>query len=164
MSSLTIVSDATPLIALAKLDGISWLHQLLGEIIIPEAVYDEVVVAGANKIGSDVIDTAHWIHVHQVKDKTHVLLLLNQLDRGESEAIALAYELKADWLLMDEIRGRSVAKTLGLQVIGTVGLLVNAKEVGIVSEVRPLLDSLLVQDFRLSKRVITETLRRAGEL
>lgn len=90
--------------------------------------------------------------------------MLSQLDIGEAEAIVLAQEKEVDWLLMDEIRGRTIAQGLGLKVIGTVGILLLAKDAGFISEIRPLLDILLSQRFRISERVYRSVLERAGEL
>ena len=160
---ITVVSDATPLIAFAKLDGLSWLQQLFGEIYIPKAVYEEVAIAGAGRVASTEVQSATWIQVRSVLKRDQVSILLTQLDLGESEAIVLAQEIEADWLLMDEVRGRSVAHALGLPVIGTVGLLVMAKDMGLIPEVRPLLGVLLSQSFRLSEKVIRSILIQAGE-
>lgn len=159
-----VVSDATPLIALAKLGGMPWLQQLFGEILIPEAVYREVAIAGTGRVASAEIQSADWIQVRSVLNRNRVRVLLTQLDLGESEAIVLAQEIEADWLLMDEIKGRAVALALGLPIVGTVGLLVMAKEMGLVLSVRPLLDALASHNFRLSKNVIRSILIQAGEL
>ena len=164
MSDWIIVSDATPLIGLAKIDGVVWLKRLFGEIWIPQAVYHEVVVAGSGKVGSEEIAQAAWIRTISVKDREKVTYLLTQLDTGEAEAIVLAKERDADWLLMDEIRGRTIAQGLGLKVIGTLGILLLAKEEGLVPEVRPLLDALMTQRFRISDFVYRQVLRQAGEL
>lgn len=159
-----IISDATPLIGLTKIDGIVWLKRLFGEIWIPQAVYHEVVVAGSGKVGSEEIAQAAWIRTVSVNDREKVAYLLTQLDIGEAEAIVLAQERNADWLLMDEIRGRTIAQGLGLKVIGTVGILLLAKDEGLIAEVRPLLDALTAQRFRISEFVYRQALRQAGEL
>ncbi|NOX63287.1 MAG: DUF3368 domain-containing protein [Chloroflexi bacterium] len=158
-----VVSDATPLIALAKIGGLAWLPELFGEVIVPDAVYREVVIGGVGRSGSEEIRTADWIQVRSVRDRGKVERLLNDLDIGEAEAIALAQEMSADWLLLDEIRARTVAKNLELPVIGTVGLLRLAKQEGLVTSVKPLLDALLVSGFRLSKVVYESILKQVDE-
>ena len=87
-----------------------------------------------------------------------------ELDPGETEALVLAEELHADWVLLDESKARRVAAILGLQHIGTVGLLLLAKQRGYVPHVRSLLDELRAQQFRLSDRVYQAILEQAGEI
>lgn len=88
-----------------------------------------------------------------------------RLDAGEAEALALAIELKADAILLDESAARAVANELGMQVIGTLGLLLRAKQEGLVNEVAPLLRKLIVEGrFRVSPALVHATLQRAGEI
>ncbi len=164
MKKLIAVSDATPLIALSKLEKLSWLRDIFGEVIIPEAVYEEIVVKGQGRAGYEEIKTSGWIRTIPVADRIRTNYLLTQLDPGESEAIVLAEELNADWLLMDEIHGRAIAQRLGLSIVGTVGILVLAKQRGWIPEVRALLDALIEQNFWLSQAMYKAVLRDVGEL
>jgi len=84
------------------------------------------------------------------------------VDPGEAEAIALAYE-KGMRLIVDDLKGRRAAQQLGLAVTGTVGLIVKARQEGVVAAVRPLLDALDAQQFRISSALRTEALRLVGE-
>jgi predicted nucleic acid-binding protein len=87
------------------------------------------------------------------------------LDVGEAAALALAIKLKASAILLDEAAARTVAKELGIEVIGTLGLLLRAKQEGLVTEVAPLLRKLIVEGrFRVSPALVHATLQRAGEL
>ncbi len=158
-----VVSDATPLIALAKIGQLSWLPDLFGEVLVPEAVYTEIVVAGAGRSGAAEIQAASWIRMETVADRTKVNYLLTQLDIGEAEAIVLAQEKQADWLLVDENKARTIAQRLGLQMIGTVGLLLLAKQQGKIPAVRPLLDALRSHQFRLSQKVYELVLKQTNE-
>ncbi len=158
-----VVSDATPLIALAKIKGLFWLKTLFGEVVIPPAVYHEVVIEGKGRTGSEEVEKATWIKTLAVRDQENVDILLFHLDAGEAEAIVLARSLQADWLLMDEIRGRLIAQQLGLKIIGTVGILLLAKNQGLIEEVRPALDLLMAKRFRLSSKVYDWILEQAGE-
>lgn len=155
--------DATPLIALAKIGQLSWLPDLFGEVLIPGAVYSEIVIAGAGRIGAAEIQAASWIRMEAVVDRTKVNYLLTQLDIGEAEAIVLAQEQQADWVLVDETKARAIAQRLGMRLIGTVGLLLLAKQQGKITGVRPLLDALRSQQFRLSQTVYDLVLKQAQE-
>lgn len=106
---------------------------------------------------------ADWIKTVHVKDRLAVEVLLDELDLGEAETIVLARELAADWVLMDEKKGRRKFTQLGLQKIGTVGILLKAKQVGLIVELRPELDLLRQQGFGVSQGVIDAVLRQANE-
>ena len=97
---MSIVSNASPLINLARIGRLELLHKLYGEICIPEAVWHEVVIAGAGLPGATLVAAATWIKRHTVVNAVLVRALQQDLDAGESEAIALALELEADLLLM----------------------------------------------------------------
>jgi hypothetical protein len=160
---LAVVSDATPLIALAKIEQLHHLADLFGAIYVPRAVYEEVAVAGRGRSGAQELEGAEWIVVSEVADRTRVEYLLTQLDIGEAETIILAQEMDAGLVLVDERKARVVAQRLGFDIIGTAGLLLLLKEQGKITEVRPLLDRLRSLDFRLSDRVYDQVLSRAGE-
>jgi uncharacterized protein len=104
-----------------------------------------------------------WLQVRTVADSGVALSMQFELDAGEAEAIALALELKDALLLMDELRGRAHASYLGLKVIGTFGLLVSAKQAGLILAVKPLLDALMESGFYASRSLYTKTLLLAGE-
>ena len=158
-----VVSDATPLIALGKIGHLVWLPDLFGEILIPSAVYTEIAVVGAGRSGAAEIQAAQWIRMAAVADRAKVNYLLTQLDIGEAEAIVLAQERQADWLLVDESKARTIAQRLGLRMIGTVGLLLLAKQQGKILAIRPLLDALRDRQFRLSPKVYDWVLQQANE-
>lgn len=136
---MIVVSDATPLIALAKIGQLSLLQQLFGGILIPQMVYDEVVTNAALRAGAAEISQAEWISVRSPEDQDRVAYLRTDLDAGEAEALVLANELKADWILLDEAKARLAAEFLGLHFIGTIGLLLLAKRMGILAAIRPLI-------------------------
>jgi predicted nucleic acid-binding protein len=161
---MIIVSNTTPLIGLAILKRFELLQQLFDEIYIAQAVYDEAVV-GDREIGGAKYEilSAHWIHTVKIKDRLAVEVLLDELDLGESETIVLAREINADWVLMDEKKGRRKLDQLGLRKIGTVGILLKAKEVGLLSIIRPELEKLRNKGFSLSNSLIEAVLKQAGE-
>jgi predicted nucleic acid-binding protein len=158
-----VVSDSSPLIALARVGQLHLLQILFGEVLVPGAVWDEVVQVDRPEVAE--ILSADWVRVVAVADDSYLLALRTELDRGEAEAISLAADVRADTLLLDEGSARQLAVSMGLQVIGVVGVLKLAKQRGFITEVRPVLDQLVtVLSFRLGKSLCDQTLRDAGEL
>jgi predicted nucleic acid-binding protein len=161
---MIIVSNTTPLIGLAAIQRFDLLKHLFGELYIARAVYAEAVVAGREAGGAKrEVSTATWIKTVRVKDRLAVEVLLDEMDLGEAETIVLARELGADWVLMDERKGRRKLSQLGLQKIGTAGILLKAKQVGLLSVVRPELERLRRQGFTLSQTVVDAVLQKANE-
>lgn len=161
---MIVVANTTPLIGLASIQRFDLLRQLFGEISIAQAVYDEAVVAGREAGGAKrEVSTATWIKTARVKDRLAVELLLDEMDLGEAETIVLACEIGADWVLMDEKKGRRKLTQLGLKKIGTAGILLKAKQVGLLSAIRPELEQLRQQSFSISQAVIDAVLRQANE-
>jgi uncharacterized protein len=137
-----VVSDASPLLNLAIIGQLDLLRQLYDEVVVPQAVYDEVVVLGSDMPGASDVRDAHWILTKQVMNRPLITALRLRLDRGEAEAIALASELNADLLLVDERKARLVASQFGLKFTGLLGLLVEAKQKRMIVAVKPLVDRL----------------------
>lgn len=160
---MRVVSNAGPLIALARIGRLDLLPILFGEVWIPEAVRREVAVLGRDRPGAAEVNRADWLHAEQVRHPVAVELLRERLGAGESEAIVLAVQERADLLLIDEARGRRVAESRGLPVLGTVGLLVVAKGHGLVPSVRAILDELEAAGFRMGTDLREQVLRLAGE-
>lgn len=133
-------------------------------LIVPEAVMAELLVLEQRGIDLTEIRTADWIEVKTITDAAAVNTLLADLDKGEAEAIVLAEELHAQWLLMDETKGRSIARAHGLRIIGLLGILLAAKQRGIVVSVRELIDTLISQaKFRVSEELYIKVISSAGE-
>lgn len=160
---MIVVSNATPLIALAKIDQLLLLQSLFNTIHIPQAVYEEVVTKAPHRSGATEIRQASWIHTQIPIDRTKIDYLRTDLDPGEAETIVLAEELTADLVLLDETKARLAAQFLGLNFMGTVGVLLLAKRMGYVTIIRPLLDELKANKFYLSDRVYQAVLKQAGE-
>ncbi|MGL5078707.1 MAG: DUF3368 domain-containing protein, partial [Waterburya sp.] len=121
---MIIVSDTSPINNLAAINQLHLLHQLYEKVLIPEAVYQELTDPNFPVAGATEVQTFDWIQTLAVKDRTLVEALNNELDIGEAEAIALAVEMKADQVLIDERRGRLVANRLKLRHTGVLGILV----------------------------------------
>ncbi len=158
-----VVSNSGPLITLATIGKLSLLEALFGELCVPQAVYDEVVAQGSGEPGSAEISAASWIRVHQVQDDLAVHLLQESLGAGESEALVLAQELHAKYVLIDDALARRKAEHIGLRLTGTLGLFLMAKKAGLISAVKSILDELRQTDFRMSDRVYQDVLSKAGE-
>jgi len=158
------VSDAGPLVATARIGRLDLLPSLFGRICVPPSVWREVVVSGKGLAGSEETATAEWIRVWEVRDKAAVAFYKDKLDPGESEAIALALQLRADILLMDEAPGRRTAEALSLNKIGTVGILILAEEFRLIAGVTPLLESLRARGFYMSEELYSKARAMAGEL
>lgn len=133
---MIIVSDTTPLITLMKAERLDILHELFGEVIIPEAVFSELTGNEAFKTEADIIRNRDYIKVVKVKSESQVSFLqrVTGLDLGESEAIIYADEAKADLLLMDEAAGRRVAQNMKLPITGSTGILIRAFQSGIITK------------------------------
>jgi predicted nucleic acid-binding protein len=161
---MIVVSNTTPLIGLACIDRFDLLRQLFGTLHVARAVYAEAVIEGREGGGARrEVTAAKWIQVLDVQDRLAVEILLDEMDIGEAETIVLARELGADWVLMDEKKGRRKLAQLGIDKIGTVGILLKAKEIGLLSVIRPEIERLRVQGFSLSHSVVEAVLQQAGE-
>lgn len=160
---MIIVSNTSPLNNLAAIGQLDLLQQLYNRVIIPNAVYRELLDAGTTDPAVLAVQSYDWIQIQPVTDRSLLQTLQTKLDAGEAEAIALAVELKADRLIIDERRGRHEAIELGLQVTGLLGILLAAKQRGIVPRVKPLLDDLISQGFWVREQLYAEVLQFAGE-
>lgn len=110
------------------------------------------------------MDSHNWIFVEKAVDRNHVADLELELDAGEAEAIVLALEVKADYLIIDEWKGREKAEALGIKIIGVLGLLLQAKKENLIPEVKVLMDELIYQaEFRIHPKLYQAILKIAEE-
>ncbi len=154
---MIVISDTTPLIGLSMISRFDLLKTLFREIFIPSAVYNEIVVKGLGRFGVDEVVKAvadGWMQVANVTSDPLVTTLKVDLDEGEAEAIALALAKNADLLLLDERKARAKAKALGLEVTGTIGILLLAREKGISIDLQSELKQLQNNGFRISDSLI----------
>ena len=160
-----VVSDSSPLICLAQLGDFHFLRDIFGHIVIPAAVHCEVVEQAS---GYDEVETAmdDWISVKQIQGRSRAeqVRLAGRMDAGGAEAIVLTHELKADRLLMDDQRGVSFARELGLLVTRTPILYAEAKLRGWIPSVSEKLDALRKAGFWLKDRGYRVVLAKVGEL
>lgn len=161
---MIIVSNTTPLIGLASIHRFDLLHRLFGIIYIPQAVYAESVISGREIGGAKrEVSSAEWIKTVSVHDRLKVDELLTDIDLGEAETIVLALEMKADWVLMDERKGRRKLSEYGSKKIGTLGILLKAKQVGLLPVIRTEIEELCRYGFSVSPGVVDMVLQEAGE-
>jgi hypothetical protein len=162
-----VVSDASVLICLGALQQLQLLRDFYRQVFLPDAVWQEVTVVAATRPGAqETIQASQqgWLQRRTASNRALVSSLQTTLDAGEAEAIALACELGASLLLMDESDGRAKARSLGVPVTGTLGILLRAKQAGAVPSLRPLLDTLIGQhSFRLARPLYEQALNAVGE-
>jgi predicted nucleic acid-binding protein len=159
-----IVSDTSPINNLAAINQLDLLRQLYSTVVIPEAVYRELTEPDCPVAGATEVETFDWIQTRQVTNRTLVEALQNELDIGEAEAIALALELEAEQVLIDERLGRIVAARLNLRYTGILGIFVEAKSQGLIPVVKPLLDALINQaGFWIAEPLYNRVLQLADE-
>ena len=161
---MIVVSDTTPLIGLASIGRLNLLQELFDEVYIPQAVFDETVTFGrAESKAKQEVSNADWIHVVKVKDRLAVDVLLDEMDLGEVETIVLASEMNADWVLMDEKKGRRKLAQLNIPKIGTLGILLKAKQLRLIPLLKPEIEDLQKSGFSISPLVVDEILKMANE-
>jgi predicted nucleic acid-binding protein len=152
MPEKIIISDTSSLIALTN----------IGELELLERVYEEVVITP--EIGEEYgLETPDWIRIEKIEDVQKFKLLNLELDKGESSGITLALENEASLLIIDEKKGRGIAKKLGIRITGILGVMIRAKEIGVINRVKPLIEKLEKVDFRMSERLKNQILERVGE-
>jgi predicted nucleic acid-binding protein len=158
---MLIVCDSSPLIALAKCDKLNILDSLFDIVLIPEQVYHEFSVSG--KPEAAVI--AAWARGKVDEPGEANLSRANALSLGpgETAAIALYWEKSADFLLIDERKGRRIASQNGIKIIGIAGILLAAKNRGLISAVKPFLDLLLNASYYISDSLYRTALQSAKE-
>lgn len=153
---MKVVVNATPLIALSLINQQELLNELFDEVLVPSAVYQEVVIQGAGQPGAAELASITWIQVQAPSTSSTIEPLLLGLDTGELQVLLLAQEVQADWVLVDERLGRRIARAMNLPVKGTVGIMLAACEVGLLSKTQALeaLGQLTQRGIRISSQVI----------
>lgn len=155
---MKIVSNSSPLIALAKIEKLDILEY---DIVIPKAVFNETTEPEKEYMK----ELYEWgkDKVVDVRNRKAVEYLELILGKGEAETIVLSEELNADAVLIDDLKARKIARLRGLKVIGTIGVLLDAKERGRVHEVKPLLEELMKNKIRISEELHDHALELANE-
>jgi predicted nucleic acid-binding protein len=150
------------LIALAIIGKLDLLEKLYEEIVVPFAVYKEVTEK--EKPFSKELRLFLSNRTKQIANRLAVEVLISDIGIGESESIVLALEEKPDLVLIDDLKARKFAKMYGLEIIGTMGILLKAKKKGLITEIKPLITELLSNGIRIGNRIIEMTLEAGQEL
>lgn len=163
---MIVISDTTPIISLLKADQLELLEKLYKTVLVPQAVYRELTENPIYTEEAEIIKTLDFLSVVAVENTKSVNILrsVTGLDKGESEALIMYDEQKADLLLMDEHKGRSVAKQLNVRYIGTAGVLMLAYDKGLIqaAEVKKCIDSMLANEIRLGKSICNTVMVHIG--
>lgn len=154
-----VIANTTPLIALANIDQLELLHKLYGTIIVPQAVMDEIIREPAKHR----VRNSTWIRVEAIHDPSQKDIFRARLHAGEVEVMILAREQTADLVIMDDDAAKKTAKFLGLNVTGTLGILLKAKREGYLEKVKPVMENLIQDGLYISDVVKEYALKEAGE-
>jgi len=162
-----VVANSSVLIFLSKIKLLDILKKLFGTVYIPEAVYHEVVVEGGERSGAIEVKKADWVKIVHIKNKRLANYLRQEIDVGEAEAIVLALELKADVILLDDADARMIARSMGLNIKGTIGVLLLAWRKGLLEDVEEKIKELMSKGYRLRSdiylRIIEEIRKRKSQ-
>jgi len=160
-----VVADAGPLIGMARIGHLSLLQSLYNVIAISPQVFEELKIS-SDKPGAKAVSeaiNAGWIRVVPLRKPCDSAILGSLIDAGEAESIQLALEQKARLLIIDDKKGRRVARSRGAQVIGTGRILISAKKAGFLRKVSPILDELASVGYRLSPALCSRIIELTEE-
>ena len=157
-----MVADTGPLIAFARIRHFNLLQRVIGELIIPEAVYDELVGKGRQRPGAAEVERAEWVQRRTITNQASISNLPSTLHAGERHAILLAQELGLG-LLIDERRGRTVAAERGVEIFGGLWILAEAKRQGMITQTKPLITAMPAAEYRVDEELPLPFFQELGE-
>ena len=157
---MILIADASALIALAVCNSLHLLDDLFGDVLVPEAVYVEVTAN--NKPQALILKNYLEGKVRSVSMQ-HYVYLDAYADLGETQAMLLFKQLSADYLLIDDKRGRKVATINQIKTVGSLGVLLQAKRSGLIPAIAPLLQQIAESPVFISTKLIRTVLELAGE-
>lgn len=147
-----VISDTSTLILFHRIAELELLQKVYGELITTPEI--------AKEFGEDL---PSWIIIQSVKDKKYQDFLETQVDCGEASAIALATEYEDVLLLLDDLKARKLAIRLKFKITGTLGVIHKAKQMSLIDKIKPLIDKLLLTDFRVADNIVNEILKLNNE-
>ena len=152
LNSDIIISDTSCLILLSKIDELILLNKLGDKVFITPTINQEF----GKKLPS-------WILIKEPNDYHYQKILEMDLDKGEASAIALLLDMDDAIMIIDDLKGRKIAERLNLRYSGTFGLILKAKQIGIINSVKPILDKIKKTNFRFSDKLFDLVIKQAGE-
>lgn len=155
---MIVIADSSPIIALSIIDQLSLLETIFTKVLIPKAVFREIIVY--DKPHAELLVSWAKSKVKEIQNSNKLSIFI---DEGEAEAIVLAQEINADYLLIDDYKGRKVAEETGVKIIGVLGLLLKAKEKGLIKEIAPYINVLKTAGIYYSDQLVTHLLFLANE-
>lgn len=159
-----VIINSTPLISLSIINKLELLNQLYDKIYIPYGVYEEVCLDGESKVGSDILKYNNFLSIEKIKNNSARKLFQTSLHKGEVEVMILAEEIEADLCIIDDLLARKYAKHLGLNITGTLGVLIKAKKKSLIVEIRPLMDELIRNNIYIYKNLYNKVLQLSDEI
>lgn len=151
---MVVISNSSPIIHLAKIGRLNLLERLYGRIFVPEKVYLECTDTVHYRKEVELISQSAWIKRCSIEDSRLFRLLYAEIDAGEAEALVLALEQKADLLLLDDQEARNKARKLGLPITGALGVLLKAKNEGMINSFAEDIQKLQKSGFWLSRELV----------
>jgi len=148
----TVIADSSCFIILFNIGELELLTKVYGEVLTTAEVASEF----AEPLPA-------WVKIKAATDKYRQQILEIQLDKGESSAIALALETPGCTLILDDNKARKIATYLGIEITGTLGVIIKAKQKGILPSVKPCLEKIKTTNFRLTDDLFQYALKEAGE-
>ncbi len=148
----TIISDTSCFIILTNIGELDLLQKTYGQVL--------TTIEVAAEFGSPLPD---WIEIQSATDKYRQQILEMQIDKGEASAIALALEIPDSTIILDDYKARKIAERLGLEITGTVGVIIKAKLRGVIPSIKPYFENIRKTDFRLTDAIEKQALKEAGE-
>jgi predicted nucleic acid-binding protein len=146
-----IIADTSCLIIYDKINKLEILQRTFTELIVTREVSEEYG------------ELPNWIKIRDLEDEEQYLKLAENLGKGEASSIALALEIKSSLLILDEKKGRKIAEELGIEIIGSLGVLIKAKDKGIIKSIKEVLALIEKTNFRISEAIKKKLLNEAGE-
>jgi predicted nucleic acid-binding protein len=158
-----VVVNTTPLIALSHIGQLDILKKMYGEILIPNAVYNELSAKPDSICKIEVENSKDWVRIEEIKNQMAKSMYKTQLHEGEVEVMILAQEVNADLVIIDDANAKKYAKYLKLPVTGTLGVLIKAKQSGYVDKIKPMLQMMIENGIYISQDLIKLCLKQVGE-
>lgn len=163
MHNRIVVVNSTPIIALAFIQRLDLFKALYEEVYIPKAVYDEVMIKENSKAQTGLARAREWIITKSISNNEAKKFFKVQLHEGEVEVMILGREINADLLVIDDYMAREYARYLDFKVTGSLGVLLRAKEKGIIQKVKPSMEDFIENGIYIGDKLYHDILEIAGE-